>query len=158
MSYSVLRKGKTIMSNFSTQADAQKYVDEQCRGFFGGIDEAKKREYEIRDDGGCYLTAAAVDFMGLQDNCEELTVLRAFRDGYIKSLPKGEDEISNYYKTAPKIIDAINSRIDRSEILSNLYYELIVPCVSMIKSNKLEEAYQKYRNYTLELENNLLSK
>ncbi|WP_373761134.1 CFI-box-CTERM domain-containing protein [Streptococcus ferus] len=157
MSYSVLRKGKVIMSNFSTQEDAQKYVDEQCWGFFG-IDEGKKREYEIRDDGGCYLTTATVDFMGLQDNCEELTVLRAFRDGYMKSLPKGEDEIRNYYKMAPKIVDAINSRIDRSEILSNLYYELIVPCVSMIKSNKLEEAYQKYKNYTLELESDLLSK
>lgn len=158
MSYSVLRKGRVIMSNFSTQADAQKYVDEKCRGLFGGIDQAKKREYEIKNDGGCYLTTAAVDFMGLQDNCEELTILRSFRDGYMKSLPKGKDEVSYYYKTAPKIVNAINSRADRTEILSNIYHRLIVPCVSLIRSNKLEEAYQKYKNYTLELENDLLSK
>lgn len=156
MSYSVLKKGKVIMSNFSTQEAAQKYVDEQCSGFWG-IDEAKKREYEIKDDGGCYLTTATVDFMGFSDSCEELTVLRIFRDEYMRGLPNGEEEISYYYKIAPKIVDVINSRTDRQEILSNLYYRLIVPCVSLIKSNNLDKAYQKYKNYTLELEKDLFS-
>lgn len=34
--------------------------------------------------------------MGLPDDCHELTVLRAFRDGYMSAIPGGADDIKEY--------------------------------------------------------------
>lgn len=158
MSYSVLRKGKVIMSNFSNINDAQKYIDEQCRGFLGGIDEAKRREFEIKDDGGCYLTTVAVSYKGLPDNCYELTTLRNFRDNYLKKTENGTKEIQHYYSTAPLIIDKINKSPLKTTILEDIYNNLIYPCVELIESNKFQEAHQKYKQYTLKLEKELLTK
>ncbi|KXT70142.1 hypothetical protein SGODD07_01612 [Streptococcus gordonii] len=157
MSYSVLRNGKVIMSNFSSQQEAQKYVDKQCEGFFG-IDEAKKREYEIRDDGGCYLTTATVDFMGLADDCEELTILRKFRDTYLQLSIQGKKDIEHYYSVAPKIVAAINHSESKNKILNDLYNNLILGCIKLIKSGNLDGAYKKYKDYTLTLEKKILDK
>ncbi|MDW5556081.1 CFI-box-CTERM domain-containing protein [Streptococcus mutans] len=144
------------MSNFSTQQDAQKYVDKQCDTFFG-IDQTKKREFEIRDDGGCYLTTATVDYLNLADDCEELTILRNFRDNYLAKLPNGKKEIKHYYSIAPVIVNKINFSKNKEEILNNIYNQLIIPCVELIKQGQLKETYQKYKEYTLKLEQNLLA-
>lgn len=158
MSYSVLRKGKVVMSNFSNTRDAQKYIDEQCKGLFGGIDESKRREFEIKDDGGCYLTTAAVSYKGLPDNCFELTTLRNFRDNYLKKTKNGTEEIQHYYATAPLIVDKINKSPLKTTLLEDIYDNLISPCVKLIESKKYQEAHKKYKQYTLNLEKKLLMK
>ncbi|MFS1664423.1 CFI-box-CTERM domain-containing protein [Streptococcus sp. zg-JUN1979] len=154
MSYSVLKKGKVIISNLSTQREAQNYIDERCGGFFGD----NRNDYEIRDDSGCYLTSAAVDYMNLADDCDELTTLRDFRDTYLVHLPSGEQDIKHYYSVAPTIVQKINASQDKSQFLNDIYHELIEPCVELIKSNRLHEAYLKYKEYTLILEHKLLHK
>ena len=52
--------------------------------------------YKGNDSGGCFLTSACTEARGLPDDCHELTVLRAFRDGYLRSQPEGEAEIAEY--------------------------------------------------------------
>ena len=44
--------------------------------------------YKGNDSGGCFLTSACTEARGLPDDCHELTVLRAFRDGYLRSQPE----------------------------------------------------------------------
>ena len=68
--------------------------------------------YKGNDSGGCFLTSACTEARGLPDDCHELTVLRSFRDGYLRSQPEGEAEIAEYYAVAPKIVDAIRSKAD----------------------------------------------
>ena len=46
--------------------------------------------YKGNDSGGCFLTSACTEARGLPDDCHELTVLRSFRDGYLRSQPEGE--------------------------------------------------------------------
>ena len=52
--------------------------------------------YKGNDSGGCFLTSACTEARGLPDDCHELTVLRSFRDGYLRSQPEGEAEIAEY--------------------------------------------------------------
>lgn len=102
--------------------------------------------------GGCFLTSACVEAKGLPDDCHELTVLRKFRDEFMKSLPNGQQEIQNYYLIAPAIVNAIKGNTLSKEIFDSIYNELVIPCVELIEKGLLESAFQKYRSYTLELQ------
>lgn len=104
--------------------------------------------YKNRDSsGGCFLTSACTEARGLPDDCEELTTLRVFRDGYMKSLPQGQADICQYYHTAPAIVAKIHALSNAREIFDSIYIELVLPCVELINADKNEEAYIKYRNY-----------
>jgi len=100
-------------------------------------------------DSGCYLTTACVVAKGLPDDCMELQTLRAYRDSYLKSRVHGEDDIRSYYELAPSIVAAINKLPDSKSIWESVYFELIEPCVDLIKQHNYEETYHLYRGYTM---------
>lgn len=107
--------------------------------------------YKGNDSGGCFLTSACTEARGLPDDCHELTVLRSFRDGYLRSQPEGEAEIAEYYAVAPKVVDAILSKADAAEAFDAIYRELVEPCVAMIERGENVEAHALYRSYVLRL-------
>ena len=88
----------------------------------------------------------------MADNCRKLTVLRAFRDGYMKTTASGAADICEYYHTAPAIVEKIKALPNAKEIFDRIYSELVLPCVDMIESGKNEEAYAAYKNYTRKLQ------
>ena len=110
--------------------------------------------YKDRDSSssGCFLTSACTEARGLPDDCEELTTLRKFRDGYMKTLPQGQTDICEYYRIAPAIVAKIHSMHNARSIFDQIYTELVLPCVKLIQSNKNEEAYTKYCNYVRSLQ------
>ena len=118
--------------------------------------EKKDEEEESNTDTGCFLTSACVRARNLPDNCEELTVLRAFRDGYMRTVPEGNMDIETYYRIAPMIVKQINLEKDSDSIWNRIYDELIRPCVDDIKSGKHREAYQRYKEYVLLLQDEFL--
>lgn len=148
MSYSVLKKGEVVMGNFSTVEDAQRYVDRRCQGMWNG---EYKEDYEIRNDGGCYLTTATVDYLGLADDCDQLTVLRRFRDTYLVSFEEGRKDIEAYYRIAPKIVARIAASPNKEDYLEKINAKLIQPCVAMIEKKQYHEAYDLYKTFTLKL-------
>ena len=105
---------------------------------------------------GCYLTSACTQARGLPDDCEELTVLRAFRDTYVRALPTGEADVRRYYATAPQIVNAIHRGCAAPETLDRIYRELVQPCVQLIRDGKNEAAYRLYKAYSLALEERYL--
>ena len=108
--------------------------------------------YKGNDSGGCFLTSACTEARGLPDDCHELTVLRAFRDGYLRSQPE------EYYAVAPKIVDAIRSKADAMEAFDAIYRELVEPCVAMIERGENVEAHALYRSYVLRLKKHYIEK
>ena len=98
---------------------------------------------------GCYLTTACMNAKGnlFCDNCNELKILREFRDSYVKQ--KYPEDVVEYYKIAPKIVEEIRKLEDREEIFCKIYNELVVPCCELIINNQTEEAYIKYKSYSL---------
>jgi len=105
---------------------------------------------------GCFITTACVRARGLPDDCEELTVLRAFRDGFLSKSAHGRELIERYYQLAPTIVEAINSENNSGKIYAELY-QIIKSCVNAIKDGRSEEAIAIYRNMTNMLAKKYLS-
>lgn len=129
-------------SNSSIDHDT---VKKYCWGYH--YEDCPRYKDRNSSSSGCFLTSACTEARGLPDDCEELTTLRAFRDGYMKSLPNGQADICQYYHTAPAIVTKIRSLPNSMEIFDRIYTELVLPCVALIENDKNEDAYTKYRNY-----------
>jgi hypothetical protein len=92
-----------------------------------------------------------VEAKGLPDDCRELTVLREFRDGWLKNQPGGLAEVAEYYATAPEIVKKINGKVNAEQVWLRLYETLVCPCVALIQQGKMEEAHEIYRHCALSL-------
>lgn len=99
--------------------------------------------------GGCYLTTACMNHFqeAFDDDCEELTILRRFRDTFV---PK--EDVEHYYRVAPKIVDTINKSPDQDSIYTGIYENVIAVCVDAIKNGNFEYAYNLYKKSVLSLE------
>ena len=102
-----------------------------------------------KSDVSCYLTTACMRHKmdNFDDNCEELQILRCFRDKYVS-----KQDIEHYYKTAPIVVDAINSIDNNNKIYNYIYENVISACVEAIKKGDYEFAYNRYKNSILTLE------
>lgn len=97
----------------------------------------------------CYLTTACMRYMSksFDDNCHELTVLRWFRDKFVS-----EEDIEHYYEVAPIIVENIN-KDEKADVIYNYIYDAIVNyCVKQIEQRNYDEAYNRYKNSVLVLE------
>lgn len=103
--------------------------------------------YKGNNTSSCFLTSACTEAKGLPDDCKELTVLRTFRDTYLRNAENGDAEICEYYHTAPAIVEKIKASGESRIIFEQIYTELVLPCVELIEAGKNEEAREKYRAY-----------
>jgi hypothetical protein len=96
--------------------------------------------------GCCYLATAACSAAGLSDNCQELTLLRWYRDSVLAMQWKGQRDIEDYYATAPTLVARIDSHPDRLEIYDWIYNDGVCPAARAIGEGKFEQAYGIYRS------------
>lgn len=99
--------------------------------------------------GGCYVTSACMKYMQdkFDDNCYELIVLRWFRDNFVF-----KEDIKHYYETAPIIVSSINEEEKADLIYDYIYDNVVDYCVRQIEKGNYEEAYSRYKNSVLVLE------
>lgn len=125
----------------------REYVDPDSRPR-----DCRRYEEIAGSNGGCYLTTACVKSKGLPDDCFELTTLRNFRDTYMKNIPEGKQDISHYYRIAPRIVDKINASERADEKWEEIYNDMVLKSIDYIESCELDEAYKLYKEYSLKLE------
>lgn len=106
-------------------------------------------------DTSCFLTTACMKHFqeNFDDNCEELTILRKFRDKFVST-----EDIYHYYKTAPVIVESINNIPDNEYIYNYMYTNIVEACVRAIKIGDYEFAYNRYKNSVLTLEEQFAKK
>ena len=100
-------------------------------------------------DCSCYLTTACMrhKMEEFDDNCEELMILRWFRDKF-----GSKEDIEHYYQIAPIIVSAINESKNNNEIFNYIYENVVSACVTAIKSGDYDFAYSRYKSSVLTLE------
>ena len=92
---------------------------------------------------GCFLTTACCEYKGLPDNCHELTVMRSFRDHYLKKKEYGVEMIKQYYDRAPKIVDRIYKSDRKTEICEYIYSQ-ICKLVDLYENEKYDDIAARY--------------
>lgn len=114
------------------------------RSDHGRRDKGSTGSGETKDSGGCFLTTACVEHFGLADDCDELTVLRSFRDRYMANLPDGKKLISEYYREAPLVVASIDSSPEAADEYDRIFNGLVTPAVGLIKGGNNREAFYLY--------------
>ena len=99
----------------------------------------------------CYITTAACQVRGMADDCEELNLLRDYRDTYMSHLAGGEQLILDYYDIAPSIVKHINMSPDADRIYDRIWKDYICPCIEMIRDGKMEECLALYSEMVLDM-------
>ena len=94
--------------------------------------------------GGCFLTTAATEHAGEEDDGPALSAMRELRDNYMRKLPQGRKEIEWYYRNAPKIVTAIDKKKNAHEIYMDMYKNYIKPTEMAVREGDYEDAHQKY--------------
>ena len=101
--------------------------------------------------GGCFITTAVCEILNLPDNCEELEILREFRDTFMTETEERQANVMEYYFIAPKIVEQISLRSNSVEIYKSILENSIQPAISAIKQGKKEVAYTIYSKMVTDL-------
>jgi len=109
------------------------------------------------DSGGCYITTATFKALKTQnDRCEELELFRWYRDNILLNEPDGKQLIEEYYKTAPLIVEKINSRPDAEEIYKHLWEDYLKVCLEELKRGNYKKVKTLYAEMVSELQKRFL--
>lgn len=92
----------------------------------------------------CFITTAVCDNLNKADDCYELETLRDYRDNYLLDSSEGKELVEEYYDIAPALVFILNMQNDKT-IYEKLYKDYIVPCISLIEDNKLDECKDTYK-------------
>ena len=94
------------------------------------------------DDEWCYITTAVMRAEG-QDNSPELNSMRRLRDSWV--VWQAPDEVRDYYRTAPSIVEGIDRRADSDGIYRRLYKRYILPAHDQVSKGNMGSAHRIYR-------------
>ena len=106
-----------------------------------------------KSSGGCFLSTACIEHAGLDDDCEELTVLRHFRDTYVVNRADGQQVLNRYYATAPRIVTAMHQAKTTDTELPKIYAG-IKKAIHLITTGENEAAFGLYSDMFNELNSN----
>ena len=94
--------------------------------------------------GGCFITEAVIESIGGEDDQPILRVLRGFRDNVMMNSIEGVRLVNQYYKTAPKIVAALNGRKDRQAVYRQLFSDYIEPAAQAAAAGENDQALALY--------------
>ena len=92
----------------------------------------------------CFITTAVCEYYGKADDCRELTILRNYRDSWLRKQPDGELLIQEYYRTAPLLVALMKQSEFYPEYCENLLSHYIEPCLKLIAEGKNAECKELY--------------
>lgn len=98
-----------------------------------------------RTRGGCFITTAICKDKGLPDDCDDLKLLRNFRDNVLIKTHEGRVAVKTYYLVAPEIVECIDHRNNASEIYKVLNDAYLQPAIRLIKFGDNNAAFEMYK-------------
>ena len=94
--------------------------------------------------GLCFITTAVCDWQEKEDDCYELTSLRAYRDSYMMRDAEGRALVEEYYDTAPSLVWILNMQPDAPAVYQSLYEDYLSPCIRYIEQKRYEDCRRLY--------------
>lgn len=94
--------------------------------------------------GLCYITTAVCEWQGKPDDCQELTVLREYRDDYLLKSEEGRAMVEEYYELAPILVLSIGMQREPGKIYQEIYQDYLRPCVEYARKKENVKCRQLY--------------
>lgn len=99
----------------------------------------------------CYVTTAVCQNLNKGENCEELRLIKEFRDSYLSETEGGPELIEEYYDIAPTLVKRIARDAEAEAKYIWLWNTYLAPCVAYIKSGQMETCRETYCHMMEEL-------
>ena len=115
----------------------------------GSIDAGFKK-------GLCYISTAVCHSLQKPDDCQELTLLRGYRDKYLLNSDEGRKLVAKYYDIAPTIVNKINRDNEASTIYKEIWSNYLEPCINLIQNGRNDECKKLYSEMVVKLEETYL--
>lgn len=107
--------------------------------------------YESSSGGLCFITTATCVALNKQDNCEELLAFKYYRDTTLINEINGPSIIREYYRIAPRIVEAIEEEINPVDIYIKIWNEFIIVGYNYLLENNMDKAKKTYIDMVLYL-------
>lgn len=106
---------------------------------------ASTSSYSSSSSSFCFITTAACMALHANKDCNQLNVLRAFRDEHIIGDGEdGDDLVKEYYRIGPIIVKHIDEEWNPFAIYNELWQEYILPSCKMIYEKRNADAKDIY--------------
>lgn len=92
----------------------------------------------------CYVTTAVCRNLDKGEDCEELRLIKDFRDSYLSSTKEGRALIEEYYDIAPTLVKRIDKDIEAQAKYLWLWNTYLAPCIGYIKAGLQEDCKETY--------------
>lgn len=106
--------------------------------------KAVKKRTTRKKKEDCFITTACVNYFGLPDNCEQLEILRNFRDTVLTTTNEGRLIVGQYYKIAPEIVTRIEKSKGQTVIYNDVFRQVELTCKAINEQDyaKATEIYK----------------
>ena len=120
---------------------------EQKRNYYDSErDYSSSSTYVSSSSSWCFITTAVCQSLNKPDDCEELNLIRSYRDNILSKTDYGKILIKEYYKIAPEIVAKIDKTKNSKFLYQNIYNDWIEPISKLILQKNYQRALQKYCN------------
>lgn len=107
--------------------------------------------YESSSGGLCFITTATCVALNKQDNCEELLAFKHYRDTTLINDSDGEELIREYYRIAPRIVEAIEEEVNPITVYKQIWKRFISIGYKYLLMNDLVNAKKTYIDMVVHL-------
>ena len=128
-----------------------------CKAYSRDESEAKSYyDYSVskQSSGGCYLTTATCDILGLEDKNLYLQTFRRFRKDYLQKNPKGLPILNEYDTVGPIIAHKLKNDKNRKTVALHMLKDYIHPIATNLITKfdgNYDFAIEQYARMTKEL-------
>ncbi len=125
---------------------------------YGSFNDYNTSDRNIMKSKGsfCFISTVICNYYGKEDDCDELNILRNFRDKWLSYQPGGQELISEYYNTAPYIVSKLLSSPNYDIYCQYLWDRYLLPCLKSIENEQYESCKEQYIKMYQYLEKELL--
>lgn len=122
----------------------QQALTQQNTQYMAALDVQRYAIKKKYDDSFCFITTAVTSSQGKPDDCEELQVLRKFRDEVLKTTEEGQALVQAYYFFAPKIVEGLGTLANSGSVYNYLFNTFIRQAIQAVSRGDDDQARDFY--------------
>lgn len=129
--------------------EGKEFTDRLCQAWNKEFDTSIQSGTIDSIQGGfktklCYVTTAVCESMGKGSDCDEIRLLKDYRDNILYKEAEGPAMIDSYYDCAPTIVNRIKKLDNSKEVFEDIYKQYINPCIRFIEDKDYSSCKERY--------------